>query len=104
MQKVTDEVKVMNEEDHFKNSNEDIVELYQTVKSKILDMDSNIEIKPYVVFISFKMEKHIVDVALQQSQLKIWLNLLKENLMIHEKWPEMFLKSITGARAIMKYL
>ncbi len=54
VQKVTDEVKVMNEEDHFKNSNEDIIELYQTVKSKILDMDSNIEIKPYVVFISLK--------------------------------------------------
>lgn len=75
VQKVTDEVKVMNEERHLKNSNEDIIELYQTVRSKILDMDSNIEIKPFVVFISFKMQKHIVDIALQQSQLKLWLNL-----------------------------
>lgn len=80
VQKVSNEVKVMTEEDHLKNSNEDIIELYQTVKSKILDMDSNIEIKPFVVFISFKMQKHIVDVALQQSQLKLWLNLPRGKL------------------------
>ena len=75
VQKVSNEVKVIREEDHFKNRNPEIVELYYKVRSRILEMDSNIEIKPYVVFIAFKMDKNIVDVTLQKTQMKIWLNL-----------------------------
>jgi predicted transport protein len=75
VQKVSKEVKVMTEDHHLKNSNEPIVELYLKVKGKILEMDSNIEIKPFINVISFKIEKQFVNVALQQSQLKIWLNM-----------------------------
>ncbi|HCU56888.1 MAG TPA: hypothetical protein DF984_01425 [Anaerolineaceae bacterium] len=80
VQKVIDEVKVMSEEDHFKNSNEDIIELYQKIKSKILEIDSNIEIRVYVTFISFKIEKDFVCAGLQQKQMKLWLNLPKGKL------------------------
>jgi len=75
VQQVNKEVFVANEEDHFKGANEDLKELYYILKSKVMELDSNIEIKPFIVTIAFKLDQQIINVAFQKSQLKIWINL-----------------------------
>lgn len=75
VQQVNKEVFVANEEDHFKGANEDLKELYDILKSKVMELDSNIEIKPFTVTIAFKIDQQIINVAFQKSQLKIWINL-----------------------------
>lgn len=75
VQQVNKEVFVANEEDHFKNANEELIELYDILKSKVMELDSNIEIKPFIVTIAFKIDQQIINVAFQKSQLKIWINL-----------------------------
>ena len=75
VKQVSKEVKVNTEEEHLKNAPENIRELYFDVKNRILNLSDNIEIKPFTVTIAFKIDKHIVDIALQKSQMKIWINL-----------------------------
>ncbi len=77
---VNKQVKVPTEEEHLKKAEPNIKEIYNELRERILHLDSNIEIKPYVVSISFKIDKDIVHFGFQKTQLKIWLNLLKGNL------------------------
>ena len=77
VKQVNEEVKVVTEEDHFKFPSDEIIELYHEVKGRILNLSDNIEIKPFAVTIAFRVDVHVVDVALQKSQLKVWLNLKK---------------------------
>lgn len=80
VRKVNEEVKVITEEDHLKNAPDTIKELYNEIKSRICNLSDSIEIKPYTVTIAFKIEKQIVNVALQKTQIKIWLNVKKSEL------------------------
>lgn len=80
VQKVDNEIDIKTEEDHLKETSEDLQELYRNLRSRILKLDSNIEIKPFVFWISFKIKSHIIDIALQKTQIKLWLNLKKDNL------------------------
>lgn len=82
---VDNEVDIRNEEDHLKETNEELRELYRTLRSRILELDSNIEIKPFIHWISFKIENHIVDIALQKTQIKLYLNLKKGKLKDEKK-------------------
>lgn len=77
---VNEQVKVHTEEDHFKDANPEIKEIYDEIKERILNLNSNIEIKPFIVTIAFQIDKQIVNIAFQKSQLKIWLNLKKGDL------------------------
>ena len=67
-------------DDHLKETNEGLQELYRNLKSRILELDSNIEIKPFVVWITFKIENNIVDITLQKTQIGLWINLKKGKL------------------------
>ena len=80
VKQVSEEVKVITEEHHFKFTSDEITELYHEVKNRILNLSDNIEIKPFTVTIAFKIEDHIIDIALQKSQLKVWLNMKKGEL------------------------
>jgi predicted transport protein len=71
---VAKEIKVYTEQEHFQNVSDEIKELYDKVKSAILDL-GNIEIKPKKKYIAFVCGKNIVDIHPQQKALKIWLNL-----------------------------
>lgn len=46
VREVNKEVKVTTEEDHFKDANPEIKEIYDDIKDRILNLDTNIEIKP----------------------------------------------------------
>ena len=71
---VAKEIKVYTEQEHFQNVSDEIKELYEKVKSAILDLD-NIEIKPKKKYIAFVCGKNIVDIHPQQKALKMWLNM-----------------------------
>jgi predicted transport protein len=80
VQRVSSEVEPYTEEKLFKYPPEEIKELYFEIKRRILNLDDNIEIKPFANTIAFKIDKHILNVSLQKTQLKIWLNLKKGEL------------------------
>ena len=72
---VSKEVKVYTEEQHLNSSSEEIVELYETLKSFILSLDDTIYIKAKKLEIGFVYNKKVmVDIHLQKKALKMWLN------------------------------
>jgi predicted transport protein len=76
---VTREIKVYTEEEHLANATEEIKELYEKLKSAILNLD-NFEVKPKKVYIAFVSGKNVVDILPQRKALKIWLNMNKGEL------------------------
>jgi predicted transport protein len=76
---VAREIKVYTEEEHLSNVTEEIKELYEKLKSAILNLD-NLEIKPKKVYIAFVAGRNVVDILPQRKALKIWLNMSKGEL------------------------
>jgi predicted transport protein len=76
---VAREIKVYTEEEHLANVTEEIKELYEKLKSAILNLD-NLEIKPKKVYIAFVAGRNVVDILPQRKALKIWLNMSKGEL------------------------
>ena len=76
---VAREIKVYTEEEHLTNVTEEIKELYEKLKSAILNLE-NLEIKPKKVYIAFVSGRNVVDILPQRKALKIWLNLNKGEL------------------------
>jgi predicted transport protein len=74
LKQVTSEIIVYSEQDHLKNADEAIKELYEKLKNALLNLNPNFEIKPSKVYIAFKLGKNIVDLLPQKKSLKIWLN------------------------------
>lgn len=71
---VAKEIKVYSEQEHLENSNEEIKELYEKMKSAILNFD-NIEVKPKKKYIAFVSGRNVVDIHPQRKALKIWINM-----------------------------
>lgn len=72
---VNREVKVYTEEQHLMNSNEEVLELYDKIKSFILSLDDSIDIKAKKLEIGFVYNKKVmIDIHLQKKALKMWLN------------------------------
>jgi predicted transport protein len=73
--KVSDEVAIT-EQDRMKNLSNEIKELYETLKDRILSLGDNIEIVPRKQYLSFKVTAtNFVDAHLQNAQIKLWLNM-----------------------------
>jgi predicted transport protein len=69
------EIKVYTEEEHLIKPNEEIKELYETLRSRIVELTSDVEVVPQKIYIAFKKEKkNFVYVHLQKKNIKIWLN------------------------------
>ncbi|MGL6064255.1 MAG: DUF5655 domain-containing protein [Fusobacteriaceae bacterium] len=81
IKKVSQEIKKYTIEEHFKNSSENIVELFNLFLEKIEEMIPNIEIEPKKLYIALKSNKrNIIDFRLQKNSLKMWLNAKKGTL------------------------
>lgn len=80
VEKVVREIKVYTEEDHIKDKPEDIVTIYEELKTRILNLGSNIEIHPKKRYIAFVADSNFVYIHPQRSQIKLWLNLSKGEL------------------------
>ncbi|MCO6460489.1 MAG: hypothetical protein J5I59_03735 [Saprospiraceae bacterium] len=79
IEKVTREIKVFTEQEHLEGIPDEIKELYEKFKNAILNLDG-IEVKPKKLYIAFVANKNVVDIRLQKSSLKIWINLQKGQL------------------------
>ena len=74
--KVSKEIKVYTESDHTDKAGEEVIELYNKIKSSILNISNTISVKPTKMYISFIVNKKtICDFHLYKSYLKIWINL-----------------------------
>lgn len=73
---VSKEIKVYTEEDHLNKISEGTQQLYELLKSKILELD-DIDIDVKKVYIAFKGRKNITDIEFNQNKLKVYINLKK---------------------------
>ncbi len=76
---VNKEIKVYTEDEHKQIADPEILELYESFKSSILNFDG-VEIKPKKKYIAFVSGSNITDFHIQRKSLKIWINLTKGNL------------------------
>ena len=79
IEKVTKEIKVYTEDEHLEKGTEETKELYETLKSAILNLDE-LEIKPKKKYIAFVSGSNVVDIHIQKNALKMWLNLQQGDL------------------------
>ena len=73
--KVTDEIKIYSKQDHLELASPQIQELRQELKENVLNLGNDIEKKYTKFYIAFKTNTNFIDVRLQKTQIKIWLNL-----------------------------
>nr|WP_319401824.1 DUF5655 domain-containing protein [uncultured Carboxylicivirga sp.] len=72
---VQDEIKVYTEDDHLSKPIEEIKELYENVRDKMLALADNLEIQPQKLYIAIKSDKrNLVYLHVQKKNLKIWIN------------------------------
>jgi predicted transport protein len=75
------ELKVYSEEDHLKNKPEYLIELYEKIKEGIFNFSDEIEIYFVKFYTGFKINnKNFLSLQIQNSKIKIWINLKKGNL------------------------
>jgi predicted transport protein len=85
VQKVSREIKVYTEEDHLSGLPNETVELYQTLRERILSLGDNIEVRPRKLYVGFIASTNFVDVHFHKRQLKLWINLAKGQLVDPKK-------------------
>lgn len=72
---VQDEIKVYTEEDHLVKPTEEIKELYELIRNRILALKDDVELIPQKMYIAFRKDKkNFAYLHLQKKNIKIWLN------------------------------
>lgn len=72
---VAKEIRVYTEEDALTNKSDKVSELYHRFRSAIVNMIDGVEIKPQKLYIAFKKDnRNITDIHIQNSGLKIFIN------------------------------
>lgn len=89
--KVSKEVKTYTEEDHIHNALDDVKELYEDIKGRILNLSSDIEARPTKLYVAFVSNGNFIYVFIKKSQINFVLNLRKGEL----KDPENIAKDIS---------
>ncbi|WP_078544808.1 DUF5655 domain-containing protein [Litchfieldia alkalitelluris] len=81
IERVSQEIKVYSEVDHLEGKPNEINELYQGLKERILNLDDNFTVNPLKKHISFVSNgKIIVDLVILKKAIKIFINLRAWNL------------------------
>jgi len=81
MENVAKKIKVYTEEDALNNKSDTVSELYYRFRSAIMNMVEGIEIRPQQMYIAFKKDnRNIVDIHIQSSGLKIFINVKRGKL------------------------
>ena len=75
IQKVSREIKLYSEDYHLKQASDSTKNLYFDLKDRILGLGDNIEIKPRKFYIGFIASTNFLDIHVEKSKLKIWVNL-----------------------------
>jgi predicted transport protein len=82
---VSKEIKVYSEDDHLANGTDETNELYNKLKSYILNIADDIQVRPTKLYIGFISTSNFCDVAIQRRSIKIWINLNFGELDDHKK-------------------
>ena len=74
IKEVNKEIKVVTEAQHLEGKPEHILDLYQRLKEQIMAL-GDVELKPTKLWLGFRTTRNFVDIHLQNSALKMWLNM-----------------------------
>jgi len=80
IESVAKEVKVYTEDDQLINGSQETIELYNKIKSYLLNIGDDILIRPTKLYIGFITASNFCDIAILRKSIKIWLNLTVGNL------------------------
>ena len=80
VKQVSKEIKVYSEADHLSNIPEEMIDFYNELKNRILNIGDGVKIKTKKFYIAFVASTNFVDIHLQKSQLKLWFNMNKGDL------------------------
>jgi predicted transport protein len=72
--KVTEEIKVYTEEDHFKSVDDKVKEMYSDLKSNILALGKDIEVRPKKQYVAFRRKQAFASIVFLRSKLKAYIN------------------------------
>ena len=72
-------LKTYTEAEHLKNVSEEISELYEDLRERILSL-GDVEIKPLKIYIAFKAGRNFVDIEFAKKSIRLWLNMRKGTL------------------------
>jgi predicted transport protein len=73
--KVTEEIKVYTEEDHLNGVEDNVKELYSELKSAIVTLGNDIEMRPKKKYVAFRRKQAFVSFLFLKSKLKAYLNI-----------------------------
>lgn len=78
---VTEKIREYSEESLLKGKPDEVVELYESYKNAILNLDTDIEVRPQKKYVSLKKtNKQICAIKIQKSGIKIIINVAKGHL------------------------
>jgi predicted transport protein len=75
VRKVTEEIKVYTEDDHLKSAHDSVKEMYFELKSHILNLGKDIEVKPTKSYIAFRRKHNFVSFVFLKSNIKSYINI-----------------------------
>ena len=78
--RITEEIKVYNEEDLLEIAEDNVKELYQELKTAIINLGTDIEVRPTKKYIAFRRNKGFVGIVVLRLKLKVYLNINKSQL------------------------
>ena len=73
--RVSEEIKVYTEDDHLKVVDDKTAELYSELKSTILTLGNDIEIRPKKLYIAFRRKQAFVSFVFLKSKIKAYLSI-----------------------------
>ena len=76
---VNNEIIVYTEEDHLSKVPENIRNIYEKLKNRILELD-DIDVEAKKLYIAFKGSRNITDIECHKNKLKIYINMKKDSL------------------------
>jgi predicted transport protein len=75
VRKITQEIKVYTEEEHLNSTDDNIKEIYSELKSGILNLGKDMEIRPTKSYIAFRRKHNFVSFVFLASNLKAYINI-----------------------------
>ncbi len=76
---VNNEIIVYTEEDHLAKASDDIKNIYEKLKNRILELD-DIDVEAKKLYIAFKGSRNITDIEFHKNKLKVYINMKKDSL------------------------
>lgn len=81
LKEITDKIIEYSEENLLNGKSDDVTELYESYKNAILNLDTNIEVKPQKLYIAFKKANaNICSIKPQKEGIKIVINVSQGHL------------------------